>query len=154
MPKRLDLTGQTYGYLQVLEPTDQRDGSNVVWRCLCTACGRECYLSTRSLRSGGSRSCGCMRPSYLGDRLGKIVEQAGIGETNQARIRSTKPQKNNASGVRGVSRYNSSQWEATIYYKRRKMRLYLGPDFGAAVQARKAGEKWRLDQEAEKNNCP
>lgn len=146
MTRRLDLTNQTFGYIRVLEQTDRRDGSNIVYRCLCSACGKECYMSTRSLRSAGSKSCGCMRPSYLGKYLGAIVDNAGIGETNRSRIVSNRPQKNNKSGVRGVC-WTGGQWEATLWYRGRRMRLYRGPDFDAAVQARKDGEAWRLTAE-------
>lgn len=144
MPKRLDLTGQTYGYIKVIASTDLRDGSNVVYWCLCTACGKECYLSTRSLRSAKSKSCGCLRPSYLGDQIGKVAQNAGITNgTNLSRLRSSKPQRNNHSGVRGVC-WTGGQWEATLYYKGQRIRLYRGPDFQAAVEARKQGEEDRL----------
>lgn len=144
MPKRLDLTGQTYGYIKVIAPTDLRDGSNVVYRCLCTACGHECYMSTRSLRSAKSKSCGCLRLSYLGGEVGQIVRHAGIANgTNQSRIKATKPQKNNRSGVRGVC-WTGGMWEATLYYQGKRIRLYRGPSFEAAVDARKRGEESRL----------
>lgn len=144
MPKRLDLTGKTYGYIKVIAPTDRRDGSSVVYKCLCTACGKECYLSTRSLRSAKSKSCGCLRPSYLGDQIGKVAQNAGITNgTNLSRLRSSKPQRNNHSGVRGVC-WTGGQWEATLYYKGQRIRLYRGPDFQAAVEARKQGEEDRL----------
>lgn len=144
MPKRLDLTGKTYGYIKVIAPTDRRSGSNVVYKCLCTACGKECYLSTRSLRSAKTKSCGCLHPSYLGDRLGQVVRNAGITNgTNLSRLQSSKPQRNNRSGVRGVC-WTGGQWEATLYYKGQRIRLYRGPDFQAAVKARKQGEQERL----------
>lgn len=144
MPKRLDLTGNTYGYIKVISPTDRRDGSNVIYKCLCTACGKECYMSTRSLRSEKSKSCGCLHLSYLGDNVGQVVRNAGISDgTNLSRIRSSKPQQNNRSGVRGVC-WTGGQWEATLYCKGKRIRLYRGPDFDAAVKARKQGEKDRL----------
>ena len=144
MPKRLDLTGKTYGYIKVISPTDRRAGSNVVYKCLCTACGKECYLSTRSLRSAKTKSCGCLHPSYLGDRLGQVVQNAGnTNGTNLSRLQSSKPQRNNRSGVRGVC-WTGGQWEATLYYKGQRIRLYRGPDFQAAVKARKQGEQERL----------
>lgn len=144
MPKRLDLTGKTYGYIKVIAQTDLRDGSNVVYRCLCTACGKECYLSNRSLRSAKTKSCGCLRPSYLGDHIGQVVQNAGITNgTNLSRLRSSKPQRNNRCGIRGVC-WTGGQWEATIYYRGKRIRLYRGPDFQAAVDARKQGEEDRL----------
>ena len=91
MPKRLDLTGKTYGYIKVIARTDMRDGSNVVYKCICTACGNECYMSTRSLRSAKSKSCGCLHLSHLGDNIGQVVRNAGISNgTNLSRLRSSK----------------------------------------------------------------
>lgn len=147
MPRRLDLSGQTFGFIHVVAPTDRRDGSNIVYRCTCTACGNECFLSTRSLRSAKTKSCGCLRSTHLGDHLGKIVDHAGICDTNSARIRSHRPQKNSTSGVRGVC-WTGGQWEATLYYKRKRIRLYRGPDFEKAVQARKDGEALRLSMDS------
>ena len=146
--RRLHLEGQTFGSIKVLEATDRRDGSNVVYRCLCTACGRECYMSTRSLRSARSKSCGCQRIRHLGDHVGQIKTHAGIGDTNLARIQSSKPQRNNTSGVRGVC-WTGGQWEATIWYQGKRTRLYRGPDFADAVRARKKAEAERLETEKE-----
>jgi hypothetical protein len=80
----------------------------------------------------------------LGDRLGQVVQNAGITNgTNLSRLQSSKPQRNNRSGVRGVC-WTGGQWEATLYYKGQRIRLYRGPDFQAAVKARKQGEQERL----------
>ena len=145
MSRRLRLEGQTFGYIDVIEATDRRDGSNVVYRCLCRACGRECYMSTRSLRSAKSKSCGCLHTSRLGDHIGKIKENAGISDTNLARIKSTKAQRNNTSGVRGVC-FTDGAWEATLYFRGKRIRLYRGQSFEDAVLARKQGEEWRLKE--------
>ncbi len=50
--------------------------------------------------------------------------------------------KDNTSGVKGVS-YNvrSGMWDAYAYVKGAKQQLYWGPDFQAAVEARKAWER-------------
>ena len=106
-------------------------------------------MSTRSLRSAKSKSCGCLHPSYLGDKLGGIKDHAGItAGTNLSRIQSTRPQKNNRSGVRGVC-WTGGQWEATLHFRGKRIRLYRGPSFEAAVQARKEGEEKRLHIAAE-----
>ena len=56
-----DLTGQRFGRLTVIEKTDKRSsGRNVVWKCRCD-CGNECEMASGSLRSGNSKSCGCLR---------------------------------------------------------------------------------------------
>ena len=55
--KRLDLTGQTFGDLTVIEFADKR-GKHVRWKCLC-ACGNTSFPTTTHLRSGHSVTCGC-----------------------------------------------------------------------------------------------
>ena len=60
MPKRIDITGQTFGYLKVIEISEIRDNTNCrLWKCLCTACGRTCYISGGRLRNLERTSCGC-----------------------------------------------------------------------------------------------
>jgi len=59
----LDLVGQRFGWLVVLEPAP-RVGGLVAWRCRC-GCGREAVATTKVLRSGGKTSCGCRRRATL-----------------------------------------------------------------------------------------
>ena len=57
MPKqRLDLIGQTYHRLTVLEEAPSK-GQSRYWRCRC-ACGNETIVQQGSLRSGKVKSCG------------------------------------------------------------------------------------------------
>ena len=59
MAKAIDLTGQRFGRLIAVEPTEERISHRcVVWRCLCD-CGRECFVSSLNLRQGHTKSCGC-----------------------------------------------------------------------------------------------
>ena len=68
-----DLTGQTFGKLTALRPTDQRKGSSVVWECKCE-CGGTAYKSTAELREGGPKSCGCLtKTDIAGQRFGKLI---------------------------------------------------------------------------------
>lgn len=61
MPKPLDLIGQKFGRLLVLEKLQQRDAhKKVVWRCKCD-CGKLHDINTKSLRSSNVQSCGCLR---------------------------------------------------------------------------------------------
>ena len=71
-----DLTGQKFGLLTAIEPTNERDGSNVVWKCKCD-CGNETFASTTALTSGGKKSCGCLlkatRRNLSGQTFGKLT---------------------------------------------------------------------------------
>ena len=54
MSNRLDLAGQRYGQLEVVYRNPEGK-----WLCLCD-CGGQSYVKTGNLRSGNSRSCGCL----------------------------------------------------------------------------------------------
>ena len=55
-PKR-DLTGQRFGRLTVIEPTE-KVGSNWKWKCRCD-CGNEAIVYAWGLIAGHTKSCGC-----------------------------------------------------------------------------------------------
>ena len=59
MGKLIDLTGQQFGKLTVI----QRDGSingHAAWQCKCS-CGNLTIVSSDKLRSGHTQSCGCFQ---------------------------------------------------------------------------------------------
>ena len=55
--RKLDLTGNRYGYLTVLGPA-ANVGGRTAWRCRCD-CGNETVAKAHHLRSGHTKSCGC-----------------------------------------------------------------------------------------------
>ena len=57
-----DVTGQQFGRLKAIEPTNQRDNHSVVWRWGC-ACGNEIVTGLYRVTSGHIRSCGCLQMS-------------------------------------------------------------------------------------------
>lgn len=54
-----DLTGQRFGRLIAVRPTGNRNGTNVIWECLCD-CGSITYVGSGNLSSGRTKSCGCL----------------------------------------------------------------------------------------------
>lgn len=87
--KKIDLTGQRYGRLEVIEESDPHYTSGgrkiYMWECRCD-CGNTIKVSTAHLRSGHTVSCGCKGRESLkheiNDLVGKkfgrltVVEQA------------------------------------------------------------------------------
>ena len=53
------LAGQRFGRLTIVEPTDKKDGTAVVWKCKCD-CGNTTYSTLSSLKIGNKKSCGCI----------------------------------------------------------------------------------------------
>lgn len=55
-----NLAGMTFGRLTVLEKTDKRTNSKIVWQCQCE-CGTTKLVSSTDLLHGEAKSCGCFR---------------------------------------------------------------------------------------------
>lgn len=61
MSKLIDLTGQKFGKLTVLEKDNSRKtNSGSYWLCKCE-CGKEKSVKSSSLRRGEIQSCGCLK---------------------------------------------------------------------------------------------
>lgn len=58
MAIKLDLTGQTFHHLTVVERGENYK-TFTRWKCICV-CGNETLIETRNLRGGFSKSCGCL----------------------------------------------------------------------------------------------
>jgi hypothetical protein len=56
----VDYSNKKFNYLTAIKSTDKRMGSNVVWECLCD-CGNICYADSGSLKTGNTKSCGCLK---------------------------------------------------------------------------------------------
>lgn len=62
---RLDLTGEVYGRLTVVREVE-KIGTHRMWLCLCT-CNNVLVTRQARLRSGETRSCGCLARDRFGD---------------------------------------------------------------------------------------
>ena len=56
---KFDISGEKYGRLTAVSRTEHA-GSCAYWTCQCE-CGETCVVATSDLRSGHTRSCGCLR---------------------------------------------------------------------------------------------
>lgn len=63
MPKALNLVGQQFGRLTVIEKAG-KSGGRVLWKCRCS-CGKELFVITNNLTAGRTQSCGCLRDEIL-----------------------------------------------------------------------------------------
>lgn len=59
MSKFIDITGNRYNHLQVIEKHETLKGGIVVWKCLCD-CGNYTYVRGKNLKNGAVKSCGCI----------------------------------------------------------------------------------------------
>lgn len=68
MGRLIDLTGKIFGRLTVLgRDTSRYDGRNVFWWCKCI-CGKTVSVRGQDLRSGNSKSCGCLNQEITSAR--------------------------------------------------------------------------------------
>ncbi len=58
MPKALDLRGQRFGRLTVLDETPKSKDGNRYWHCKCD-CGNDKWIRANLLKAGKVQSCGC-----------------------------------------------------------------------------------------------
>lgn len=88
-PNTINELGKTYGYLTVIgESKELTKDKHKQWICKCK-CGNIIIVPGKSLRSGHTRSCGCLhkevvkeqqRKDITGQRFGKLIALETIGQ--------------------------------------------------------------------------
>lgn len=132
-----NIAGQRFGKLIAINPTSERKGTNIVWKCQCD-CGNIIYATAINLRRGDTQSCGCVKDSaFQANR-----EKAGFIEgTCVALIKSKKQNPLNTSGHKGVSWSKSqNKWLAYITFKRKRHNLGGYAKIEKAIAAREKAE--------------
>lgn len=107
---RLDLAGQQYGILTVMQ-SSENIGIRTAWLCQCD-CGSTTIVKTVDLRRGKVTSCGCRK------KTNGLLQMQYIDGTCIEMLKSTKIRSNNKSGYPGVF-YDSksSKWRAEIMFQ-------------------------------------
>lgn len=72
--KKIDLTGQRFGKLTVIEKTEERTkNSSIIYKCKCD-CGNIVKMGSDSLRNKHTISCGCaMGKDLTGKKFGRLT---------------------------------------------------------------------------------
>ena len=73
--KLIDLTRKRFGLLTVLRKYGY-SGKEITWLCKCD-CGKESVVIGRDLRSGNTKSCGCIK-SFGEQKIISLLQQYGI----------------------------------------------------------------------------
>lgn len=88
-----DLAGQVFNRLTVLERNGTSADRKALWRCRCT-CGQEVTVSGKRLRTGHTRSCGCLqkerasqtsRLNLVGQVFGRLTVLEDAGTAGEGR---------------------------------------------------------------------
>lgn len=80
MSKRIDLYGQRFGRLVVISQAEKNQMGRTMWYCRCD-CGKSVIVSGVNLRTGKTKSCGCLREikgkenliDLTGRKFGRLV---------------------------------------------------------------------------------
>ncbi len=73
MGKLIDLKGQNFGFWIVLESAGKNKTGQTIWLCQCD-CGNKKTVTTNSLRTGNSTSCGCNNtPNLTNKKFGELL---------------------------------------------------------------------------------
>lgn len=133
-----DLTGQQFGELTALFPTERRSKKgSVYWHCRCS-CKNEVDVTEDSLRHGQYKSCGC-RKKELGEQL--YTNLTMVDGTCVEILEKRKFRSDNTSGFRGVYQKKNGKYLVSIGFK--GSRYYLGTyhSLEEAVRVRLETEK-------------
>jgi len=66
---RIDLTGKRFGRWMVID-YGRTEGKRAYWKCKCD-CGTVKMVSATNLKSGATKSCGCLNAETIGERSRK-----------------------------------------------------------------------------------
>lgn len=134
MGQKLDLAGQVFAHLKVLEPAPNI-GKRTAWVCRCLNCGKLVTVQTKFLRNGHVTSCGCQRSSHLAQMHyvdGTCVEMLQVKTVR----------KSNKSGVPGVFWSAVDRcWRAQIGFKKKSYSLGRFQKKDDAIRVRKRAEE-------------
>lgn len=72
-----DITGEKYGRLKVIRRVENDRFQNAQWECLCD-CGNIVVATGHSLRSGHTKSCGCLQKEKAADTMKETMTTHGL----------------------------------------------------------------------------
>ena len=76
MTAMIDLRDQTFGRLTVVDDSGEREGSHIIWLCDCNCGTIDVKTTGKRLRSGKTKSCGCLRREAT--RARRTIDVTGV----------------------------------------------------------------------------
>jgi hypothetical protein len=127
-----DITGQTFGRLTALYPTEERRNEKIMWRCRCIE-GNEIEVATADLIKGHTQSCGCLQRELTAQRAHRHGEAIRGNETSlyinwkhiKARCLNPKDKRYKDYGGRDITMY--PPWIGNYPAFRDYVNQHLGP---------------------------
>ncbi len=101
MQKQHNISGNKYGRLTAVGPAGKTKSRSIIWQCICD-CGTITHVPISSLRSGHTKSCGCLGI----DRRRDANIKHGQSNSEEYKIWASMIQrctKNRPYGINGIS---------------------------------------------------
>ena len=151
MSQKIDLVGQRFGRLVVVEKTNIRSSNGEIsWECLCD-CGNKHSVFTSNIRQGNVKSCGCLRK----EKAAKKIKSKKMVENHEKFLQNDTVEigtristlthglrSDNISGIRGVSwRKSDGTWLASLTIKGVRVLNTRFKNKQDAINARKEAEE-------------
>lgn len=131
--KKLKLAGQRFGRLVVLKDSGKRKNhGRVVWDCLCD-CGNLKEVRGEGLKSGGTRSCGCLRKENGKDR-----------RIHPAKVRLNRRMSRNLYKILKGDK-KGTPWIELVGYNDQELQTYLEARFAPEMGWDNYGTYWVVD---------
>lgn len=149
MGKKIDLTGQRFGRLVVVEEIGVDKYKNISWLCECD-CGNFKEISSPDLRSGKTQSCGCLRNEIVkkrgeeieGKKVSNWLKEHDNKEGTRLSTLTQKKNSKNTSGFKGVYWHKRlKKWQGRIQFKGESIHLGYFDNKQDAINARKEAEE-------------
>ncbi|EHQ62312.1 hypothetical protein PDENDC454_10490 [Paenibacillus dendritiformis C454] len=138
----LDLTGQRFGRLNVIERAGTTAKGNALWRCACD-CGNEKIANATLLRRGDIVSCGCASSEQIDSARTNLLTSKSIDGVQVPRL-TQKVRSDSGTGHKGITRrYRNGKEIYEAYISVKKIRKHVGTfsDLDKAIRARDKAEK-------------
>ncbi|KRM12752.1 hypothetical protein FD16_GL001930 [Paucilactobacillus suebicus DSM 5007 = KCTC 3549] len=146
--RAVDMTGKRFGRLVVIKRAKNAKNGGARWLCQCD-CGSTKVVDGTRLRSGVTKSCGCIRAEMAKERFRKdpkirqnMRHKEFLYSPQGIPYSTLKKSKRNRTGQVGVSQdQQTGKWFARLMVNNHYVLLKSFTNFDDAVDARKNAEK-------------
>ncbi len=74
MSKMVDISGMKFNRIKVINCANIHRGKKLQWNAVCN-CGKKLLVSGAALRSGNTKSCGCLKREFIKNLGRKYFQQ-------------------------------------------------------------------------------
>jgi len=141
------MIGQVFNSVTVISDANKRHGSRaIIWRCLCI-CGRYVNATAYDLRSGRTKSCGCLKS----ERMRKMATTHGMSKSPEYKIWSEIIKRTENRNYKDFDLYGGRGISMSLEWRQDFMSFYR--DMGPRPSGIHSIDRINNDGNYEKNNC-